>query len=130
MRLCSAMLYVKDLERMRKFYADMLGVQPTNQHWTDAWATFDAGGARFALHAIPSEMAKHIEIASPPVPRERGPVKLVFEVKDVESERIRLESLGIETLRRSWQRPGESCDAIDPEGNVFQICSPDADALR
>jgi len=129
MRLRSAMLYVKDLERMKKFYGDMLGVKATNQDWTDVWATFDTGGARFALHAIPAEIAKHIEITSPPTPREKDPVKLIFEVKDVESERARLESLGIRLLRRPWQRPGEASDAVDPEGNIFQICSPGADAL-
>ena len=129
MRLRSAMIYVKDLERMKQFYGDMLGVKPTNQDWTDVWATFDTGGARFALHAIPAEIAKHIEIASPPTPRENDPVKLIFEVKDVESERARLESLGIKILRRPWQRPGGACDAVDPEGNGFQICAPGVDAL-
>jgi predicted enzyme related to lactoylglutathione lyase len=129
MRLRSAMLYVRDLERMKQFYGDMLGVKPTNQDWTDVWASFDTGGARFALHAIPAEIAKHIEIASPPTPREKDPLKLIFEVKDVELERARLESLGIKMLRRPWQQPGEACDAVDPEGNVFQICSPGADAL-
>src|SRR5437773_5457790 len=106
MRLCSAMLYVKDLERMKQFYGDMLGVKPINQDWPDVWATFDTGGARFALHAIPAEIAKRIEIASPPTPRENDPLKLIFEVKDVESERARLESLGIKMLRRPWQQPG------------------------
>lgn len=129
MRLRSAMVYVKDLERMKQFYGDMLGVKPTNQDWTDVWAAFDTDGARFALHAIPAEIAKHIEIASPPAPREKAPVKLIFEVKDVEAERARLESLGIKMLRRPRQQPGEACDAVDPEGNVFQICSPGSGAL-
>ena len=39
MRLRSAMLYVKDLERMKQFYGDMLGVKPANQDWTSLWAT-------------------------------------------------------------------------------------------
>ena len=128
MRLHSAMLYVKDLERMKQFYGSILGVQPTNQNGNDVWTTFDTGGARFALHAIPAEIANHIEITSPPTPRETNPVKLIFEVKDVESECARLESLGIRILRRPWQQPEETCDAVDPEGNVFQICSPGADA--
>lgn len=83
------MLYVRDFDRMKQFYTDMLGVKPTNQDWTDVWATFDTGSVRFALHAIPSETAKHIEIASPPSPRETVPVKLIFEVVNVESERAR-----------------------------------------
>jgi predicted enzyme related to lactoylglutathione lyase len=129
MQLRSAMLYVKDLEGMKQFYSDMLGVKPNNKEWTDVWATFDTGSTRFSLHAIPAEIAKHIEIASPPAPREKDPVKLIFEVKDVESERGRLESLGITILRRPWQKPGRACDAVDPEGNVFQICAPGVDAL-
>jgi predicted enzyme related to lactoylglutathione lyase len=123
MQLRSAILYVKDLERMKRFYGAMLGASPGNQEWTDVWATFKTGGACFSLHAIPAETARGIKIESPPVPREEHPVKLIFEVKDVEAERARLESLGIQTLRRPWQKPGEACDAVDPEGNVFQICS-------
>ena len=127
MQLSSAILYVKDLERMKLFYSQMLGASPTNQGWTDAWATFETGGARFSLHAIPADIAKSIVIESPPSPREQHAVKLVFEVRDVESERARLESLGVQLLRRPWQKPGEACDAVDPEGNVFQICSSSAD---
>lgn len=120
------MLYVKDLERMMRFYGEMLDAKPTNHDCTDVWAIFEAGHARFALHAIPTEIARNIEIKSPPIPRETDSVKLIFEVEDVESERARLESLGIQVLRRPWQKPGEACDAVDPEGNVFQVCSSHA----
>jgi predicted enzyme related to lactoylglutathione lyase len=123
MRLGSAVLYVKDLERMKRFYSEILGTKPTNQKFADLWATFETGGARLALHAVPAEIAENIEISSPPRRREEEPVKLIFEVNDVESERARLESLGIEVLRRHWQKPGETCDAVDPEGNIFQISS-------
>jgi len=123
MQLRNAILYVKDLERMKRFYSEMLRAHPTNRDWTDAWATFETGGVRFSLHAIPAEIAKTIEIESPPSARELHAVKLSFEVQDVESERARLESLGVQILRRPWQKPGEACDAVDPEGNVFQICS-------
>jgi predicted enzyme related to lactoylglutathione lyase len=124
------MLYVRDLERMKRFYGDMLGIEATNQNWKNAWATFDTGDVRFALHAIPPGIAENIEIPCPPVPREHEPVKLIFAVKDVEGERERLESLGVQTLRRPWQQSGEACDAVDPEGNIFQLCSSGADALR
>jgi predicted enzyme related to lactoylglutathione lyase len=130
MQLRGAMLYVRDLERMKRFYGDMLGIEATNQNWENAWAIFDTGDVRFALHAIPAGISDHIEIACPPVPREQEPVKLIFEVKDVEGERERLESLGVQTLRRPWQQSGEACDAVDPEGNIFQLCSSGTDALR
>jgi extradiol dioxygenase family protein len=117
------MIYVKDFPRMREFYSEMLGNKPVNEEWADSWAEFDAGGARFALHAIPAEIAREIEISSPPQPRERNPVKLIFRVEDVHAERARLESLGITMLNRLWQNPAESCEGIDPEGNIFQISS-------
>jgi catechol 2,3-dioxygenase-like lactoylglutathione lyase family enzyme len=91
MPLYSAILYVKDLERMKGFYGEILGAKPTNNGWADAWASFETDNARFALHAIPADVAKDIEIKSPPIPREQNPVKLTFVVKDVESERARLE---------------------------------------
>jgi catechol 2,3-dioxygenase-like lactoylglutathione lyase family enzyme len=123
MRLGCVMIYVKDFPKMKDLYSEMLGSQPINREWTDTWAEFDAGGARFALHAIPAEIAQGIEVSSPPKPRERNPIKLVFRVEDVRAERARLESLGITMLNRQWQNPDESCEGIDPEGNVFQISS-------
>jgi hypothetical protein len=41
----------------------------------------------------------------------------------VSAERIRLEAMGITMLQRSWQESAESCDCIDPEGNVLQIAA-------
>jgi catechol 2,3-dioxygenase-like lactoylglutathione lyase family enzyme len=124
MRLHRAMIYVKDLPRMREFYSEMLGVKPVNKQWADKWAEFDTGGARFALHAIPADIARQIEISSPPQAREKNPVKLTFEVDDVEVERARLASLGATMVQRPWG----SWDGIDPEGNVFGIV--DAERLR
>jgi predicted enzyme related to lactoylglutathione lyase len=124
------MLYVRDLERMARFYREMLGIKASNQNCTNAWATFDTGDVRFVLHAIPEGVAMSIEIACPPVPREHEPVKLIFEVEDVEGERERLESLGVQTLRRPWQESGQACDVVDPEGNIFQLCSSGSNALR
>jgi len=121
MRLSSSMVYVKDLPRMRAFYGEMLGVKPRNETWTDSWAEFDAGGVSLALHAIPPDIAGQIEITSPPRPRGQNPVKLVFEVDDVDAERERLESLGATMVQRPWG----AWDGIDPEGNVFGIRSPE-----
>jgi len=121
MRLECAMLYVKDFPHMRKFYEQMLGTPPVNTEWTDTWALFDVGGARFALHAIPPEYARNIQISSPPKARETDPVKLIFAVDNVPAERNRLETMGITMLQRPWQEPTEACEGVDPEGNIFQI---------
>lgn len=102
---------------MAEFYGRTLGLKPLHSRWPDSWAEFDTGGATLALHAIPKEIAAHIEISSPPQPRESSPVKLVFVVDDVERERTRLAASGVTMFERPWG----SCDGIDPEGNVFQL---------
>jgi hypothetical protein len=108
---------------MKEFYWKMLGAEPVNTEWTDTWALFAADGARFALHAIPEEYARNIEISSPPRARETSPVKLIFGVDNVPVERSRLEAMGITMLQRPWQNAAEECDGVDPEGNIFQISS-------
>ena len=108
---------------MREFYGDVLQTPPINTEWTDSWALFDAGGTKFALHAIPAKDAGGIELSSPPPKRERSPVKLIFAVGDVSTERARLEAMGVATSHQSWQEPAESCECVDPEGNVFQIAA-------
>jgi catechol 2,3-dioxygenase-like lactoylglutathione lyase family enzyme len=120
MRLFRAMIYVRDLPRMKEFYSEMLGVKPVNETWSEKWAEFNTGSVRFALHAIPADIAQQIEMSSPPRPREQDPVKLVFEVENVEAERHRLASLGVTMVQRPWG----SWDGIDPEGNVFGIVNP------
>lgn len=119
MRLNRAMIYVKDIDRMAAFYGNTLGLKPIEETRMENWVEFEAGAATFALHAIPSEIADGIEIASPPQPREMNPVKLSFEVDDAASERQRLESLGVPIVQRPWG----SYDGIDPEGNIFGIYS-------
>lgn len=115
MQLQGAMLFVKDFGRMVTFYGDVLGLKALER--TDTWAEFDAGSARFALHAIPSQLAAECETPSPPRPRENNPIRLDFVVPDVERERPRLEALGVTLLVRPWG----ACDAVDPEGNVFGL---------
>jgi len=117
------MLYVKDLARMREFYESVLETPPINTEWPDMWALFNVGGTKFALHAIPAKSAEGIELSSPPAKRERSPVKLIFAVEDVPAERARLEAMGVTTLQQSWQEAAESCDCVDPEGNIFQIAT-------
>ena len=122
MRLSSATVYVKDLPRMRAFYSEMLGVKPSNDTWTDTWAEFDAGGVSFALHAIPSGNSQpDRDLATPPRPRGQNPVKLIFEVDDVDAERARLELLGVTMVQRPWG----AWDGIDPEGNIFGLRAPE-----
>jgi catechol 2,3-dioxygenase-like lactoylglutathione lyase family enzyme len=117
MRLSRAMIYVKDLSRMAAFYADTIGLTPIAEARTRTWAEFDAGGAGFALHAIPAEIAEQIQISSPPQPREETPIKLSFAVPNLAAEVDRLRSLGVTIVERPWG----AYDLVDPEGNIVGL---------
>src|SRR5262245_16385946 len=118
MRLRRAILFVKDMDRMCDFYIKTIGLARLQKEEVEGWVQLDAGGTTLALHSIPSGLAKDIVISVPARPRAATPIKLVFVVADIESERARLVSLGVPMSEvRSWG----ACDGVDPEGNVFQI---------
>lgn len=113
MRLAQALLFVADVPRMQAFYEGVLGLPVTA-----AEPGFVQLGM-LALHAIPPEYLP--VIATPPVEREDGVIKLGFHVDDIDAERARLVALGV-TMRDVKRWSGIAfCDGIDPEGNVFQL---------
>ncbi len=101
---------------MADFYEHTLGLQASRETRTDDWVEFDAEGTIFALHAIPAAIAGTIDVSRP---REEVPTKLCFFVSDLPAERARLEAAGVVFIDRPWG----SVDALDPEGNVFQLCT-------
>ena len=114
--LATALVFVKDLDRMIAFYRDGVGLRVDER--AEGWAVLDAGGVSLALHAIPAAIAARIEIATPPTPRSDTPIKLVFETADVATARTQLAAHGAVMFE---PRGATSCDGADPEGNVFQI---------
>lgn len=118
MNLCLAMLFVKNLERTTAFYRDGVGLPVVPEESSPGFVVFEGGGCRFALHAIPEEIARGFEIADPPEARSETPIKLVFETPDLEADVARLLAAGATPLDRRW--PGLQ-DLLDPEGNVFQV---------
>lgn len=118
MKLQMAMLFAKDMEKMTAFYRDGLALSVLPDRSQEGWVVFDAGGAFFALHAIPEAISREIEITSPPQERGDTPIKLVFQTADLEGVCARLSDMGAKVLppRASGYR-----DAVDPEGNIFQI---------
>src|SRR5689334_2021221 len=102
MQIPSAVLYVADLTSMAKFYADVFGLRPIPGEHGDVWQEFHAGAFRLGLHQIPREYLDTGGVRSAVTPRERTPIKLVFEVADLENVRTRLASLGVKVLVRPW----------------------------
>jgi catechol 2,3-dioxygenase-like lactoylglutathione lyase family enzyme len=121
MRMEGAMLFVKNLGEMTAFYRDVIGLRPVEETRRGDWIEFDAGGAGFALHAIPRNIAETIEIADPPAAREGQSHKLIFATDDVDAEKARLAKAGVTILERPWG----GWDAVDPEGNVLGVRASD-----
>jgi len=118
MDLHLAMVFAKDLPRMTAFYRDGVGLTLVADRSTADWSEFQAGGALFALHAIPPAIARDIEITDPPRARGDGALKLVFRVDDLAAARAHLAAHGA-VMFEPWSP--RACDGLDPEGNVFQI---------
>ena len=123
MKLALAILFAKDVARLRAFYETTLELRVVDATPEGDWVRLDAGGAGLALHSIPKGIAKGIVIDDPPRAREGTPIKLAFHADDPEAERARLVARGV--IMRDVRRFGDVvfCDGIDPEGNVFQITS-------
>jgi catechol 2,3-dioxygenase-like lactoylglutathione lyase family enzyme len=121
MKLGQVMVFAKDLERLRRFYAGGFGLTAVED--AAGWVRFAAGSAFFALHALPDEIARCIEIAEPPAPRAETAIKFTFHVDDVDATRAHLAAHGaVMREPRTWG--GRTyCDGVDPEGNVFQIAN-------
>lgn len=117
MRMEGAMLFVKNLGEMTAFYRDVIGLRPIEETRRGDWVEFDAGGAGFALHAIPRNIAETVEIANPAVAREEQCHKLIFATDDADAEKARLVAAGVTILERPWG----GWDAVDPEGNILGV---------
>jgi hypothetical protein len=118
MKLQLAMVFAKDIGRMTAFYREGLLLPVVPEKSSEGYVVFDAEGALFAIHAIPSTIARDIQITEPPQERSDVAIKLVFQTADLEAACTRLEKLGARLLP---PRGFGSRDAIDPEGNVFQL---------
>ena len=117
MQLNRVMIFVKDMPRMSAFYQNVLGFGIVKESEMEDYVELCVGAVTLALHAIPQALAEEIEITAPPQPREQNPVKLIFEVENMDMERKRLENLGVILIERSWG----ALDGVDLEGNVFGI---------
>jgi catechol 2,3-dioxygenase-like lactoylglutathione lyase family enzyme len=108
MKMARVILFTGQMDKMSKFYGDVLGLKQVSQE--KGWQEFSAGGASIALHSGPSS------------PGRKGP-KIVFHATDVAALREKLVARGA-TFGKV--REGEVfclCDGKDPDGNPIQLSS-------
>lgn len=113
------LLYVRDIEVMRHFYVDVVGLPV---RWeTEGIVAFATGGCFF-------ELMERKDLDNPRVGAERSPLLMSFHVDDLDTAMATLVANGAQ--RHSDVRWIIGTDApefrlvqfIDPEGNLFEIC--------
>jgi predicted enzyme related to lactoylglutathione lyase len=119
--MVAAVVYAKDLAGVAVFYRDVLGVMPRESD--PDHIKLDCRGFDLIVHRVPGNVTR---IANVPLPqrRERGAIRLIFSVADVDACRVAAAALGgeIDNHPPPWAQPGSNLRlGHDPEGNVFQV---------
>lgn len=118
-------VYAVDAERIARFYEIVGGMR--RLHAREELIVLQSADIQLLVHQIPAEIAAGITIASPPARRENAALKFFFTVADLHAARSIAATLGGEVFNENWRGPGfVACNAMDPEGNVFQIRASDA----
>ena len=119
----TAVLYVSDLGLMASFYERCLGGVRVESDG-DGYRILGTGGWELSLVPVPQAIAATFELADPPRRRECSPVKLSFEVANIEALRQVLGAAGGQVdpgPGRAVSRDWRHVDCVDPEGNVVQL---------
>jgi predicted enzyme related to lactoylglutathione lyase len=121
----AAVLYAKNLDRLVEFYK-VLGLVVDEFEHGD-YAVLVGPGVELSIVQVPEPIASQIEISNPPQVRSRTPIKLVFFVPSIDAALHAAEGLGgrIGDGAKRWQFRGHAVqDAVDPEGNQYQLREP------
>lgn len=116
----TAVIFAKDAKRLAAFYQRVLGAHALRTEASHV--ALEAQGVQLVIHAIPDEVARTIEITSPPAPREDAAIKLIFTVPSVVQACRAVEAAGGVIHGRLWEgSDAVARDVLDCEGNVFQL---------
>jgi catechol 2,3-dioxygenase-like lactoylglutathione lyase family enzyme len=118
----SAVLFVKDLQRVSAFYVLALGMSRT--HGDEHHVALDCRGFNVIVHQIPPHLADEIALEQPPRRRAEGALRLSFPVQNIAEARRLARSLGgdVDDAPPAWAEPNANTFlGHDPEGNVFKL---------
>ncbi len=116
-------VYAKDAPRLVAFYTTLIHMRQL--HSAADLTVLEADGVQLLVHAIPPSIAATIDISVPPAPRENTALKFFFTVPSLALARRVALQLGGEVFREEWTGAGfQVCNALDPEGNIFQVREP------
>ncbi len=114
------LIYAKDLNRLAQFYAQVLAMREV--HREAALVVLESSALQLVIHAIPAEIAAHIQISTPPQRRADAAIKFFVTVASMSTAGQQAAALGGQVFDERWQGPDFAlCNAMDCEGNVFQL---------
>lgn len=114
------LIYAKNLQALAHFYQQVLGMKELQ---ADADIVVQESPAlQLVIHAIPASVSRQIQISKPPQRRENVALKFFVTVSSLADAAAVVQELGGQVFDDGWQGPGfAACNAMDCEGNVFQL---------
>ncbi len=112
-------IFVKDIEALKPFYIDWLGLDILEEQKQE-WLLLGTGASKIGLHKIGD---KYVGENNNP-PSYHTNTKICFEInEDIKDLREKLIKMGIamQAIKTFDNYEFWLCDGKDPEGNVFQL---------
>jgi predicted enzyme related to lactoylglutathione lyase len=113
-------IYAKNLTNVAGFYEKLLGLARVRS--TEELVILSSSDLQIIVHAMPSQVAREMDISSPPAIRDNAAYKFFYTVASISEAQAVADSLGGQVLSEQWRGPGFIVrNAVDPEGNIFQL---------
>jgi catechol 2,3-dioxygenase-like lactoylglutathione lyase family enzyme len=120
-------LYVDDMSRARRFYLDVLGLEPLVED--ERFCALDVGGRHVLLLFVRGSSKGDTQLPGGVIPPHdgAGPVHVAFAVDagELEEWEARLRERAVEVLSHvEWPRGGRSLYFRDPDGHLLELLTP------
>jgi len=117
------LIYAKDFQALARFYEQVLDMQ--RLHEDEHIIVLESAALQLLIHALPAEIAARVQVGKPPQRRADVALKFFVTVPAIAEAVSVAQALGGQVFDERWQGPGFAvCNAMDSEGNVFQLREP------
>lgn len=117
------LIYAKDFQALARFYEQVLDMQ--RLHEDEHIIVLESAALQLLIHALPAEIAARVQVGKPPQRRADVALKFFVTVPAIAEAASVAQALGGQVFDERWQGPGFAvCNAMDSEGNVFQLHEP------
>ncbi|AIJ45203.1 MULTISPECIES: VOC family protein [Comamonas] len=114
------LIYAKDFQALARFYEQVLDMQ--RLHEDEHIIVLESAALQLLIHALPAEIAARVQVGKPPQRRADVALKFFVTVPAIAEAASVAQALGGQVFDERWQGPGFAvCNAMDSEGNVFQL---------